>query len=273
MKTTNTMLGPLKMKFFSWSQSKKKNSVRTGDLVKAMRLSPKQEADLFYNLSSSGLILKLWRGYYLVPEKLPPGGRWSPSPYLVINKYMDAFQAKYEISGPTVFNSYGFTNQISSMFVIYNDKVSKKLNLLQYQFEFRKVKLDRLGPTKKFQPYGDSAEEKAALSIQEKALLDAVYDYKKFGTLPKAYGWIKSSIENEKITALKLSQIAKKHGNTMSQKRIGWLLENLGVEESIYKSILTKIPKNQFLVPLDPRNNKGPINKKWGVIENVSLPA
>jgi len=77
----------------------KKEEVRTGDLVKAMDISPKQEADLLYNLSSNGIIVKLWRGLYLVPQRLPLGGSWSPSTYLIINKYMQNVRAKFHISG------------------------------------------------------------------------------------------------------------------------------------------------------------------------------
>ena len=63
MKTRNVMLGPLEMQFFAWIQLENKDQIKTGDFAKVKSLSAKQEADLLYNLSSSGVILKLWRGW------------------------------------------------------------------------------------------------------------------------------------------------------------------------------------------------------------------
>ncbi len=62
-------------------------------------------------------------------------------------------------------------------------------------------------------------------SSPEQAILDAVYDYKKFGTLPKAYNWVVDSLKDKKIKSEKLANVAIKYGNIMSQKRIGWILD------------------------------------------------
>ncbi len=271
MKTKNIMLGPLGMQFFAWTQLENKEQVKTGDFAKVKGLSAKQEADLFYKLSSSGIIVKLWRGLYLVPPNIPLGGSWSPSPYLVISKYMRNLDAKFQISGPAVFNLYGYSNQVSSWFTVYNNKISKKLYILQYRLNFVKVIKNRLGDVKKRVPYGIKKSQPALVSSAEQALLDAVYDYKKYGTLPKAYDWIAMGIKDEKIDSKNLVNIVIKYGNTMSQKRVGWVLDELKVSQKILSRLKKKIPKTKFLVPLNPKNNKGPVNKKWGVIENVKL--
>lgn len=271
MKTGNITLGPLETQFFAWTQLENKEQVKTGDFAKVKGLSAKQEADLLYNLSSSGIIVKLWRGLYLVPPRIPLGGSWSPSPYLVISKYMRNLDAKFQISGPAIFNLYGYSDQVSAWFTVYNNKVSKKLYILQYHLDFVKVVESRLGDVKKRAPYGVNKSEPALVSSAEQTLLDAVYDYKKYGTLPKAYDWIAIAVRNKKISPEKLVNIAIKYGNTMSQKRIGWVLDELKISQRVINRLKKKIPKTKFLVPLDSRNNVGPINKKWGVIENVEL--
>ena len=271
MKTRNVMMGPLEMQFFAWTQMENKEQVKTGDFAKVKGLSSKQEADLFYNLSSSGIILKLWRGLYLVPPKIPLGGSWSPPPYLVISKYMRNWNAKFQISGQAIFNLYGYSDQVSAWFTVYNNKVSKRLYILQYHLDFVKVTENRLGDVKKRAPYGVKKSEPALVSSAEQTLLDAVYDYKKYGTLPKAYDWIATAVQDKKINPEKLMDITIKYGNTMSQKRIGWALDELKTPKKIMNRLKRKIPKTKFLVPLDPKNNVGPINKKWGVIENVAL--
>ena len=271
MKSANIMLGPLELQFFAWTQLENKEQVKTGDFARVKGLSAKQEADLLYNLSSSGIILKLWRGLYLVPPRIPLGGSWSPSPYLIISKYMRNSDAKFQISGPAIFNLYGYSNQVSAWFTVYNNKVSKNLYILQYYLDFVKVIEKRLGDVKKRSPYGVQKSEPALVSTAEQALLDAVYDYKKYGTLPKAYDWITVALRNKKINPEKLVDITIKYGNTMSQKRIGWILDKLKVSQKTINRLKRKIPKTNFLAPLDPKNNIGSVNKEWGVIENVKL--
>ena len=273
MTTKNTMLGPMEVQFFAWTQLENKDQVQTGDLVKSLNLSPKQEADLFYNLSSSGFIIKLQRGFYLIPNKIPSRGLWSPSPYLVINKYMEnAGATKFHISGPAVFNKYGYSNQLSSWFTVYNDKISKKMYILQYHLDFTKVVPKCLGVIKKLKSYiGDENFVWARLSSPEQTILDAVYDYKRYGTLPKVYDWIADSLRDKKINPNKLVDVTIKYGNTISQKRIGWVLDNLKVPKKIISPLQKKISKTKFLTPLNPQNRKGPINKTWGVIENVQI--
>ena len=260
------------MQFFAWAQLEQKNQVKTGDFAKVSGISSKQEADLFYNLSSKKLILKLWRGLYLIPQKIPVNGQYNPSPYLIISKYMRNMDAKFQISGPSIFNLYGYSDQVSSWFTVYNNKVSKEYYIRQYRIDFVKVITKRLGDVKKIVSYDENKLEPALTSSPEQTLLDAVYDYKRFGTLPKAYGWISYALRYKKIAPKKLINITLKYGNTMSQKRIGWLLDELEVSKRVTNPLQKKIPQTKFLVPLDPRNNKGPINKRWNVIENVKIP-
>ena len=264
----------MEVQFFAWTQLENRDQVQTGDLVKSMNLSPKQEADLFYNLSSSGFIIKLHRGFYLIPNKIPSKGLWSPSPYLVINKYMEnAGVKKFYVSGPAIFNKYGYSDQLSAWFTVYNDKISKKKYILQYHLDFKKVVPSRLGDIKKMKSYiGDGKFVWARIGSPEQVILDAVYDYKKYGTLPKAYNWIIDSLRDKIINPRKLVDVTIKYGNTMSQKRIGWTLDNLKVSKKIISSLQRKISKSKFLTPLNPKNRKGSINKKWCVIENVQPP-
>lgn len=264
-------MGPLEVRFFTWAQSKKRREVKTGDLVGALKLNSKQEADLLYNLSRRGLILKLWRGFYLVPERLPAGGKWTPSPYLIINRYMNEFGAEYQISGPVVFNSYGYSTQMSSEFLIFNDKVSKKVEIMQYRFVFAKVDTSRLGSTKHFQPHGEDDNAIAIFSSQARMLLDAVMDHKRFGTLPDAYEWIFRAITEKKVSVSEIVEVVCKYGNTSSKKRIGWVLDKISPKNKKLKQLFAEIPKTKFLVPLMPDNFDGSINQKWGVIENVTI--
>ena len=272
MKERNIMLGLLGIRFFAWAQLEQRDQVKTGDFARVSELSPKQEADLFYKLSSKGLILKLYRGLYLVPKRIPINGQYSPSPYFIISKYMRNKNAKFQISGPAIFNSYGYSDQVSSWFTVYNNKFSKRCYIKQYRIDFVKVMTKRLGEVKKVVSYDENKLEPAFISSAEQTLLDAVYDYKKFGTLPKAYNWMFYALKYKRIDPKKLINATIRYGNTMTQKRIGWLLDELKISKKMTNQIQRKMPQTKFLVPLNPKNNRGPINKKWNVIENVKVP-
>jgi len=75
IKQAKTELGTLEMRFLAYVQMRKMDVVRTGDIAKALNLSSKQERELLSRLSRSGMIIRLKRGAYLVPPRLPAGGR------------------------------------------------------------------------------------------------------------------------------------------------------------------------------------------------------
>ena len=70
---------------------------------------------------------------------------------------------------------------------------------------FVKVDEKRLGATKEFQPYGESKNAVAIFSTQPRMLLDAIADYKRFGTLPEAYGWILGAIKDKKVSVKEMA--------------------------------------------------------------------
>ena len=78
-------LGPLETQLFAYSQMRRTQILRTGDLTKSLRISAKQERELFSRLDRAGLIAQVRRGLYLVPNRLPLGGKWSPDEILALN--------------------------------------------------------------------------------------------------------------------------------------------------------------------------------------------
>ena len=59
----------------------------------------------------------------------------------------------------------------------------------------------------------------------------------------------------------------------MTQKRIDWILDELKIPKQLRNRIQRKIPQTKFLVPINPKNNRGTINKKRNVIQNVKIPS
>jgi len=68
------------------------------------------------------MIAQVRRGLYLVPERLPLGGRWSPDEGLALNTLFDAINGRYQICGPNAFNRYDFDEQVPTRVYVYNNR-------------------------------------------------------------------------------------------------------------------------------------------------------
>ncbi len=83
--------------FFAWIQLAGKKSVETGELIKVLKFTLKQERELLSRLARTGLIVRLRRGLYLVPKRIPPGGKWVPNEYVIVRELMEDSNALYQI--------------------------------------------------------------------------------------------------------------------------------------------------------------------------------
>ena len=68
-------LSELDVRLFSYAQTREPGTVKTGDLVKALGITPERERKLLSRLAGRGLIARVRRGLYLVPTRLPAGGK------------------------------------------------------------------------------------------------------------------------------------------------------------------------------------------------------
>lgn len=257
-------------KALAWAQIRKKRVIRAGELGKALGLTSNQERRLLTYLCKRKLFVKIMSKLYLAPSYLPPGG-WAPSPYLVLYLLMKELKADYQITGLHTFNIYQFSTQVPQVMAVYNTVISSQHKIVgQARFQFFKVNKDHLGETNPIRFNEEGFEE--GLSVPRgslaRTIFDAVYDYKRFGTLPAAYTWLKK-YKNDEALLKKLVDITIKFGNVGTQRRIGFVLAQLGVSEKITHKLWKVLPKTFSLIPLIPHQLKrGPINQQWGIINN-----
>ena len=79
-----TALGKIQSQLLAYVQMRRLKTVRTGELVRALGITPQQERELLSRLARRNLIARVRRGLYLVPSRLPPGGKWSPNEFLAL---------------------------------------------------------------------------------------------------------------------------------------------------------------------------------------------
>ncbi len=268
MNTKEIELGPLEIQFFAYTQMRGKVLVRTGELINILDISKKQEWELLSRMARTGLIIRLTRGVYLVPPRVPPGGKYGADGYLILEKLMEVLKGRYQVSGPNAFNFYGFSNQVPNRVYVYNNRIYGGRRIGNLEFSFIKTADKRLGGTIVFKTETGS---KAIMAAKTRTLLDAVYDWSRFNTIPRAYEWIAEGVKKDKAFAEDLIRMAIKYGNQGTNRRLGYLLENLGVDRKLLDKLKRKLRSSKSLFPWVPASPvTGSANKDWGLIINAN---
>jgi predicted transcriptional regulator of viral defense system len=267
MKRAGPELGQLSSRFFAYVQLKEKDTVRTGELTVALGITRSQERDLLYRLSDSGWIVRLKRGVYLVPPRIPAGGKYSPGVGLVLRKLLQEEEGAYQICGPSAFNFYGLDDQVPTVTYVYNNRISGGRTIGSLAFQFTKVADVRLGATNAFRT---REGDEVIYSSRTRTLMDAVYDWSRFNSLPRGYEWIRQEITRDPKRASELVEVAVQYGNQATLRRIGYLLDILDQPARILKRLRHELSDSRALIPWIPgKSTKGSVNRDWGIIVNV----
>ncbi len=259
-------LGSLETQALAYSQARDNRVLVAGELVRELRWSANQERKVLSRLARKGLIARIRRGLYLVPARLPPGGRWSPGEFLALTTLMNDRHGRYQISGPNTFYRYGWTEQVPNRVYAYNNRISGDRQIGPVALTLMKVADDRLGGTEVIHtPEGIDV----VYASRARALVDAVYDWSRFDSLPRAFQWIRSEVEKDDGFAADLVQAAIKFGNQGTIRRIGGLLERLAVQPNLLRKLERELAQSSTFIPWIPnREKRGKTSKRWGVVFN-----
>lgn len=214
----------------------------------------KLAAYLTKKLLEKGRLKKIIKNLYLFVPMKAPGGLWAGNEYLIAKAL--ARGANYYIGYATVFNSYGFTDQVAQMIQVVNDKYSIRKTFLGVRYKLIKVLPNRFFglETRKIK------NEEVVFPTKERAMIDVFefYDIKKA-----------SDILKDQFTKLNIPlfiEYLKQYPVLGVRRRITFFLEELGVD----KKLLTRIDVGEKgYTPLyDTASNRGKINNIWRIIIN-----
>ena len=260
-------LGKQETQFLAYLQMRKRQTVKTGELTGPLHFSPDQELEVFRRMSRGGLIARVRPGLYLVPARLPLGGSWSPDETLALNTLMDDRQGRYQICGPNAFNRYGFDTQVPNRVYAYNNRISGERTIGAVALTLIKVADDRLGGTEEVQ----TAEGQIArYSSRVRTLVDAVYDWSRFNSLPQAYEWVMSELSAGRVKVPELLETTMRYGDKGTIRRIGLLLEREGVNQAALQKLERTLSPSKGFIPWIPGwPKRGTINRRWGIVNNA----
>jgi predicted transcriptional regulator of viral defense system len=259
-------LGQIEAMLFAYVQIRGTPTVRVGELRGSLRLSAIQERKLLSRLAKAGLIVRVWRGLYLVPPRLPLGGKWSPNEALALSTLMGNQKGRYQICGPNAFNRYGFDDQVPNRVYAYNDRISGERTVGAVALTLIKVAAARLGATEQVR----TAEGLTAVySSRVRTLVDAVYDWSRFNSLPRAFGWIRAELAAGRIGAAELVRVTLRYGDVGTIRRMGALLDRAGVAAALLRKLERALKPSSSLIAWNPvRLKRGTLDRRWGVVWN-----
>ena len=253
-------LGPLVTRLMTWAQMRGIERATSAEVSTALRLTNVQCRQLLDRLNKRGMIVQLQRGLYLLPAKLPPGGKWTPAPQVILRHLFEAKGSDWQETGAGAFHFHGLTEQVPNTTTVYNTLFSGRDRIAGLDFEMIKVTPSRMG----------AAQDSAGRRVGNlgRVVMDAVFDSARFGTLPKAYLWIRERSANKAFLD-DLTESAILQGDGPTRRRLGCVLELLETDgnrlEKLEKSIL---PFRTFIPLVPGGDRRGHTNKKWGIILN-----
>jgi predicted transcriptional regulator of viral defense system len=206
------------------------------------------------------------RGLYLIPPRLPLGGAWTPDEILAINTLIEDRDGRYQICGPNAFNRYGYDEQVPNRIYAYNNRICGDRAIGAVNLSLIKVADERLGATEEQQTIDD---ETTVYSSRARTLLDAVYDWSRFGSLPRAYDWILGDLAAGRIRTADFVRVTLRFGDVGTIRRIGALLERGGADARQLRKLDhdLRAPKNP--IPwISGRAPRGAVDRRWGVVCN-----
>jgi predicted transcriptional regulator of viral defense system len=171
-----------------------------------------------------------------------------------------------KLSGPNGFYRYGWTDQVPNRLYAYNNRISGDRQVGAVALTLIKVADDRLGGVESIRtPDGIDV----VYASKPRALLDAVYDWSRFDSLPSAFDWIRREVERDDAFVAELIRMTVQFGNQGTVRRIGALLECMDVQEHLLRRLEREVrPSSSFIPWIPNRKKRGKTNKRWGVVIN-----
>ena len=161
---------------------------------------------------------------------------------------------------------YGFDEQIPTRVYVYNNRISGERTIGTVVLMLIKVADDRMG---------DSDEVKledgqsALYSSRVRTLVDAVYDWSRFNSLPRGYEWIRRELAAGRVDASELVKATLRFGDVGTIRRMGALLERERVDSGLLKKLQRPLKPTSSLIPWVPiQPKRGTLNRRWGVVIN-----
>jgi predicted transcriptional regulator of viral defense system len=259
MSIQNLRLGANELKLLFTLENKGRAAFSIKDAKKILSASDASVWNVIYRLKKKGRIEKIERGkYLLIPAEAGVEGLWSEIPYLILPDILK----DYYVGFYSALNYWGMTEQVPGAVFVATLRQRKGLEYGPNAFKF--VRLSK----KRF--FGSVEEEmsgvKFKVSSKEKTILDCLMYPRYCGGLDEVAKGIWEA--KDELDFERLLDYTERLGVSVVNRRLGYILEVLGIEEKAKdRIVLTRFKGYMWLDPLGPRKVIR-YSKKYGLVIN-----
>jgi len=261
-KNTSKTLGPIETNIVARLTYEKKTIVTTEDLDQLFKLSPEDRKQVVFRLKKKKILTPIKRGAYVF-SPLEAGPEGTGVDELLIPPLFFP-QQDYYIGYSTMFNYYGFTEQLFQTVYVLNTTICAEKIICDISYKFIRVPRKRIYGQEVIKVKGTDV----VVSSKERTLIDLLYFNKPVGGINSAVWLFKQIVGEKQCDIKKVVEYAARFPNITTRKRIGLILDELGIAGSILRP-LTKSLKKTAVSSLN-KSRKGKLNKKWRVIVDDS---
>lgn len=260
-------LGPVSAALISLWQTEHRTMWRSNSVDRSkLGITAKQEREALARLCRSGWIARLQRGVYLLNNELDFRGKRGPTPYRVIQELMSLHSGTYQIVGPVAFRHHGWLATDTTTIHVYNDRISRRIRIAGGGIDFIKVARARLGDVERA-TLGGTPD--VVISSRLRTLVDAVYDWNRFASLPEAFLWVWDEIKKRTGSDQAIARLSIRYGNTGTQRRLGKALEEGAASPRAVTWMHKRLPPTSAKIPWAPSlPNRGATDRRWGLVLN-----
>jgi predicted transcriptional regulator of viral defense system len=217
-----------------------------------------------FRLKKKGILTAIKRGVYFYSplESGPAGSRINE--FLVPPALFP--KSNYYIGYSTMYNYYGFSDQIFQTMYILNASFQREKTIGSMRFKMIKIPAKRMFGLEKIK----IKDTEVRISDRERTLVDLIYFPGPVGGLKRAFEILKDQVNDKKTDINKLIRYTVKFPNISARKRIGFVLEQAGLRKKRLEPLLKSVKRTSLITVYPSKSRRGRINKKWKVIENAT---
>ena len=170
----------------------------------------------------------------------------------------------YYVGYSTMFNYFDFTEQLFQTVYVLNTSIRIERLICGLSYKFIKIGKNRM--------YGLATikvkDTDVNISTKERTLIDLLYFNKPVGGIVSASNIFREIVKNNNCDVDKLIKYAACFPNITTRKRIGIILESLGISDNDLRPLIKSVQKTA--ISSLGATRKGILNRKWRVIVNDS---
>lgn len=262
--TDNKYLGPRETEVIARLSYEKASLITKEQFDSWFKFKPALRKQIIFRLKRKGILTAIKRGvYFYSPLESGPAGS-SINEFLVPPVYFP--RGNYYVGYATMYNYYGFTDQIFQTMYILNTSLQREKTIANIRFKMVKIPLRRMYGLEKIK----IKDSEVIVSDRERTLVDMFYFSGPVGGLKRALEIVKEEVRNRKTDIVRLVRYAVRFPNVSVRKRIGFALEKAGISDKKLAPLLKSVRKSSLITLYPSSSRKGRINRKWMVIENAA---